>query len=173
MQNRTMSAGLVGIAALALAIAGCGSSSSSSSSSKPKDDLGGAAPASLVGTFSTTIDRSDAAGAPKPEELPIGPWTLVIGNSGGPDNSRALGVGNGDTDRVVYRFGVKGNVLSIRCNDDQGLPSAGSQSYLWSTDGTKLTLKPRSAGCKSGDLNNPVILSSHPWLKQASTVLGN
>ncbi len=167
MQIRRMSAGLVGIAALAVAATGCGSSS------KPKDDLGGPAPASLLGTFSTTIDRGDAASAPKPQELPIGPWKLVIANSGGPDNSRALGVGNGDTDRVVYRFGVNGNVLSIRCNDDQGLPSSGSQSYLWSTDRGKLTLKPDSAGCKSGDVNNPVILSSHPWLKQATVVAGN
>jgi hypothetical protein len=119
-----------------------------------------------VGTFKTSLNRSDAAGAPRPNELPIGPWTLVIGNSGGPNNARALGVGNGDTNRVLYRFGVKGSVLSIGCNNDQGLPAAGSQSYTWSMHGRALTLRPRSGACRSGDLNAPVILGSHPWTKQ-------
>jgi hypothetical protein len=61
--------------------------------------------------------------------LPLGPWTLVIGNRTGADGTRALGVGNGETDRVSYSFGVNGNHLLIRCNDGQGLPSTASQTY--------------------------------------------
>src|SRR5947207_11846681 len=123
-------------ASAAVAAAGCGSSSShrtTSGASAPT--LGGPAPAQLTGTFTTTLNRQDRAGAPKPDEWPIGPWTLVIGHHAGPNNARALGVGNGDTNRVVYRFGVSGNVLSIRCNDAPGLPSTGAESHAWTVRG--------------------------------------
>jgi hypothetical protein len=130
--------------------------------------LGGQAPATLVGTFKTRITRRDATRAPKPDELPIGPWTLVIGNRGGPGNGRALGVGNGDTDRVVYRFGVSGNRLSIGCNDEQGLPASGVQTYTWSVRLRTLRLRAASAACRRGDPNNQLILTAHPWVKQGT-----
>jgi hypothetical protein len=130
--------------------------------------LDGRAPAALVGTFKTTITRRDAARAPKPDELPIGRWTLVIGNRGGPSNGRALGVGNGDTDRVVYRFGVSGNRLSIGCTDDQGLPASGVQTYTWSVRRRTLRLQAASPACRRGDPNNQLILTAHPWVKQGT-----
>lgn len=155
------------VAAPLMALAACGSSTKQPTPpERVRSVLGGPAPQRLVGTFKTSLSRRDAAGAPKPNELPIGPWTLVIGNSGGPNNARALGVGNGDTNRVAYRFGVKGNVLALGCNDDQGLPAAGSQAYTWSIHGRILTLRPRSGGCRGGDRNVAVILGSHPWTKQ-------
>lgn len=166
MRGRRLSEAVV-ITASVGALAACGSSGPQPAHGKSDGTaLGGPAPGGLVGTFKTSLSRRDATHAPRPGELPIGPWTLVIGNSGGPNNARALGVGNGDTNRVAYRFGVKGSVLSIGCNDDQGLPAAGSQSYTWSIRGRRLTLSPRSGACHGGDRNTAVILTSHPWIKQ-------
>jgi hypothetical protein len=146
----------------------CDSSPRPAASGSEPSSLGGQAPAALVGTFTTTITRRDAARAPKRDELPIGPWTLVIGNRGGPGNGRALGVGNGDTDRVVYRFGVSGNRLSIGCNDDQGLPASGAQAYTWSVRRRTLRLQAASPPCRRGDPNNQLILTAHPWVKQGT-----
>jgi hypothetical protein len=176
MQARKVAVLIAGVAVLVPAVSGCGSNSKQSiqpavetSPAAQSSLLGGPAPASLVGTFTTTINRKDAAAAPKPDEMPIGSWTLVIDNSGGPNHFRALGIGDADNARVVYGFGVKGNLLSMGCVDDQGLPASGSESYTWSVEGTTLSLKPSSAPCKQGDPNHPVILTSHPWTKQTHT----
>jgi hypothetical protein len=165
MRGRELGLAIAATAALG-ALAACGSSTKHPVHPRSAA-LGGPAPQELVGTFKTSLTRRDAAHAPRPNELPIGSWTLVIGNSGGPNNSRAVGIGPGDTDRVVYRFGVKRNVLAIGCNDDQGLPAPGAQTYTWSIRARALTLTPAAAGCKGGDRNTPVILGSHPWIKQA------
>jgi hypothetical protein len=154
--------------------AGCGSDSGSSSqqatpaaqTTKAKPNLGGPAPADLLGTFTTTLTRRDAAGARKPDELPIGPWTLVIGNSGGPGNSRALGIGNGDTNRVVYQFGVQGQTIALRCTDDQGIPTSGQEKFAFAVNGPKVTFKLTSAECAHADANLATILASHPWKKR-------
>jgi hypothetical protein len=167
MPGKRLVVAIVAAASLGALFAGCGSTTKrSAGATSQASALGGPAPERLVGTFKTSLSRRDAARAPKPNELPIGPWTLVIGNSGGPNNSRALGMGNGDTNRVVYRFGVKGNVLSVGCNDDLGLPAAGSQSYSWSIHERALTLNRASGACQGGDRNAQVILTSHPWTKQ-------
>jgi hypothetical protein len=166
MQRKQLTAILV--AAALGAAAGCGSSNTEPTRSGPTNaQLGGAAPTALVGTFKTTLTRRDVARAPIPNELPLGPWTLVIGNSAGPGHTRALGVGNGDYDRVVYRLGVNGNRVLLGCNNDQGLPSDGSETYIWSLRGERLTLKPVSPACKHGDPNNQLILTSHPWTRQS------
>jgi hypothetical protein len=166
MRGKTLRVAVVAAASLG-ASSGCGSASKHSAGTASQTSaLGGPAPHQLVGTFRANLSRRDAVRAPRPAELPLGPWTLVIGNSGGPNNSRALGIGNGDTNKVLYRFGVRGNVLSVGCNDDQGLPAAGSQTYTWSIRGRRLTFKPASAGCQGGDRNTPVILSSHAWTRQ-------
>jgi hypothetical protein len=168
MRGKEFLAG-IGFVVLLGATGGCGSSSKQThTTASAASGLGGAAPQQLVGTFKTTLTRDDAARAPRPSELPIGPWTLVIGNSGGPGNSRAVGVGNGDTDRVVHRFGVKGNVFAMACTDDQGLPASGSEAYAWSIRGRKLIFSIASARCGRGDANTQTILTSHPWIKQAA-----
>jgi hypothetical protein len=168
MVRREIAPALVALATLTAA-AGCGSSSSHpASSGHAQSALGGPASRQLIGTFTTTLTPRDRTAAPKPAELPTGPWTLVIGNNGGPNNSRALGLGNGDTNRVVYRFGVTGATLILGCTDQDGLPTGGSEKYAWSLRGRALTLKPASAACKHGDANNQLILTSHPWTKQGA-----
>jgi hypothetical protein len=121
-----------------------------------------------VGTFKTTLSRADLARAPQPGEMSAGSWTLVIGNRGGPGNERALAIGPGDTDRAVYRFGIHGNRLSIGCTDNHGLPTSGSQTYLWSIHERALTLTPASAKCKQGDPDTQLILTRHTWTKQGT-----
>jgi hypothetical protein len=59
------------VAALGV-VSGCGSASHpSSSSGSQQSGLGDRAPTQLTGTFTATFSRRDAAGAPKPDELPI------------------------------------------------------------------------------------------------------
>jgi hypothetical protein len=160
---------LVIAAVTSLGIAsGCGSTAShtANSSLSKESGLGGPAPARLLGMFRTKIGHREVSRAPKPDELPIGVWTLVITNNGGANHNRALGVGPGDTDRVTYRFGVSGNRLVIRCDNDQDLPSAGTQTYTWSIREAMLVLKPASPACRHGDPNNSLVLSSHPWVRQ-------
>jgi hypothetical protein len=156
------------VAALSV-VSGCGSGSSPTPASGPQHPgLGEQAPAQLAGTFTATFSRHDSADAPKPDELPTGPWTLVIANTGGPNNTRALAVGPGDTARVSFRFRVSGNRLVIGCNDDQELPGAGSQTYTWSISGRMLTLKAASPPCAHGGANNQLIFTSHRWVKHAT-----
>lgn len=150
-------------------MSGCGSTGSHSAQSSSRlSGLGGRAPARLVGTYRTTFSRKDRAQAPKPGELPLGRWTLLITNTGGASNTRALAVGKGDADRVSHRFTVVGDRLSIGCNDGQGLPSTGSQTYTWSIGHDTLMLTATSPPCKHDDPNTQLILSGHPWTKQGA-----
>jgi hypothetical protein len=142
---------------------GCGAGNVHPSASH--GTLGGPAPALLAGTFTTTITRRDIANAPNPGEMPLGSWTLVIGNTGGTNNGRALALGPGDSGRDAYRFGVNGNRLTIGCDDDQGLPSAGSETFRWSVRGRTLLLKAVTPWCKHGGSDNEAVLSSHPWTR--------
>ena len=169
------------VAALSV-VSGCGSGSHPSAGSASRHagvrghvatqltGLGAQAPTRLTGTFTTTFSRHDAAGAPKPDELPIGLWTLIIGNTGGPNNNRALTVGPGASGGDSFRFGVSGNRLVIGCNDDQDLPTAGSQTYTWSISGGMLTLNAASPACAHGGANNQMILTSHRWIRHATLV---
>jgi hypothetical protein len=94
-------------------MSGCGATGSHPAQSSSRlPGLGGRAPAQLVGTYRTTFSRADLARAPKPGELPIGPWTLVIGNTGGANTTRPLAFGEGNADRVSHRFTVAGDRLS-------------------------------------------------------------
>jgi hypothetical protein len=156
------------VAALGV-VSGCGSGSHPAPTSSPQySGSGSEAPAQLTGTYTATISRQDRTGAPRPAELPIGRWTLIIANTGGPNNGRALTVGPGDTGGVSFRFGAGGSHVAIGCNDDQDLPTAGSQTYTWSISGGTLRLTAVSPRCTHGGANNQLILTSHRWIRHSA-----
>ena len=84
---------LISTAALALAGLGCGGDdekASSSSSATTTPQAVAPPPAELLGTYTTTLKRSDVPDPPPPELDGQYRWTLRITKDGGPDDKPAL-----------------------------------------------------------------------------------
>lgn len=145
------------IAALAaLSMAGCGGSSN-------EEEI----PAELVGTYTTTLERSDFP-QPPPLELTDGGlrWRLTIATTGGPDDGPVLVIEserNGNLEATALE--VDGNRLLL---PNEECAASGSyvfydNEYRWSLEDSTLTLTPVVNQCE--DEVALTVLTSRPWTK--------
>ncbi len=151
-------------AALALAAAGCGGDDTASSPSTAGTPQAVAPPpAALLGTYTTTLKRSDV---PKPAPPEIGGqyrWTLRITKDGGLDNKPALTIVK-PPDEVLESsvLSVTGDQLTL--TREECAPAGDklvSSSYTWKAEGDSLRLTAVKHGCS--DKIAETILSSEPW----------
>lgn len=127
---------------------------------------GGPAPASLVGTYRTTLTRADLAKAANPAHVPTFKWDLIVVNSGYLNYPRALGLRPFGQGGDTVPFGVRGNRLYLQCLDRSGAPAPGFATYAFSLSGKTLKFRLVHEPCKDRDTRNRIaILTSEPWNK--------
>jgi hypothetical protein len=160
-----------GLAACGLALAGlistgCGGGGGSSSSST---SAGGPPPAELVGTYTTTLKRSDLP-KPVPPEFTSGlKWELKIARSGGIDNAPNLVINNlpstGGCCLENPTLSVSGDTLNLTHEtcESSGYTFVNS-AYRWKLSGKTLLLTLTKPGCP--DKVAQTILASEPWRKR-------
>jgi hypothetical protein len=156
---------LISTAALALAGLGCGGGDdTAASSSTPAPKAAAPPPAELLGTYTTTLKRSDVP-KPAPRELDGQyRWTLRITKDGGPDDKPALTIVIPPDDALESSvLAVAGDVLTLtgqECAQQTGYKIV-SSSYRWKVEGDSLRLTPLKHGCE--DKVAETILSAEPW----------
>jgi hypothetical protein len=129
---------------------------------------GGPAPKALLGTWRTTLTRTDEARSANPAEWPTQlSFQLVIRNTGGSIAPRLLGLHPAGEGGDSYSFGVRGHTITMQCLAGAlGLPAPGYGTYAWSIRGTSLTMKLVKEPCRDKETRNRItILTSHPWRK--------
>ena len=144
----------------ALALAGCGGGS----------DAEDAVPAELVGTYTTTLEKSDLPNPEQPEFVDGGfEWTMTIATSGGADGGPILHIRSADE-----KFGdLEGPSLSVNddrlllrneeCAQDVGYTFYDNE-YSWKLEGSALTIATVENQC--ADRVAETILTGEPWTKQ-------
>lgn len=141
----------------ALALAGCGGGS----------DAGDAVPAELVGTYTTTLERSDLPNADQPEFVDGGlEWTMRIATTGGPDGGPVLAFDGKDGNLEATSLRVEGDRLFF---DNETCYASGAyegfdNEYSWKLDGATLTLATVTNDCS--DQIAETVLTSRSWAKQ-------
>jgi hypothetical protein len=160
---------LISTAALALALAGLGcggddEKASSSSSATTTPQAVAPPPAELLGTYTTTLKRSDVPDPAPPELDGQYRWTLRITKDGGPDDKPALTIVKPPDDVLESSaMAVTGDKLELtgeECAQTMG-DSIVSSSYTWKAEGDRLRLTAVKHGC--ADKVAETILSSEPW----------
>ena len=152
---------------LALAMVGCGGDDDkASSSSSPASTPQAAAPppAELLGTYTTTLKRSDVPKPAPPELDGQYRWTLRITKDGGPDNKPALTIVKPPDDVLESSaMAATGAVLKLtgeECAQETG-DTIVSSSYSWKREGDDLRFTAVQHGCK--DRVAETILTAEPW----------
>lgn len=156
---------LISTAALALVGAGCGGDDKASpSSSATTPQAAAPAPAELLGTYTTTLKRSDVPKPAPPELDGQYRWTLRITEDGGPDNKPALTIVKPPDDGLESSaMAVTGDELKLsgeECAQKTG-DSIVSSSYTWKAEGDSLRLTAVKHGCD--DKVAETILTAEPW----------
>jgi hypothetical protein len=159
---------LISTAALALAGLGCGGddeqTSSPSSAGTATPQAVAPPPAELLGTYTTTLKRSDVPDPAPPELDGQYRWTLRITKDGGPDDKPALTIVKPPDDVLESSaMAVTGDKLELtgeECAQTMG-DSIVSSSYTWKAEGDRLRLTAVKHGC--ADKVAETILSSEPW----------
>jgi hypothetical protein len=158
---------LISTAALALAGLGCGGGDEKASSSPSSTQTPQAVtppPAALLGTYSTTLKRSDVPTPAPPELDGQYRWTLRITKDGGPHDEPALTIVKPPDDVLESSpMAVDGDELKLtgeECAQQMG-DSLVTSSYTWKADGDVLRLTPVKHGC--ADKVAETILSAEPW----------
>jgi len=159
---------LISTAALALAGLGCGGddekTSSPSSAGTATPQAVAPPPAELLGTYTTTLKRSDVPDPAPPELDGQYRWTLRITKDGGPDDKPALTIVKPPDDVLESSaMAVTGDKLELtgeECAQTMG-DSIVSSSYTWKAEGDRLRLAAVKHGC--ADKVAETILSSEPW----------
>jgi hypothetical protein len=155
---------LISTAALALAGVGCGGDDKPSSSSKATPQAAATPPAELLGTYTTTLKRSDVPKPAPPELDGQYRWTLRITKDGGPDNKPALTIVKPpDEPLESSAMAVTGDELKLsgeECAQKTG-DTIVSSSYTWKAEGDSLRLSVVKHGCD--DKVAETILSAEPW----------
>jgi hypothetical protein len=160
---------LISTAALALAGLGCGgddekTSSSSSAATNTTPQAVAPPPAELLGTYTTTLKRSDVPDPAPPELDGQFRWTLRITKDGGPDDKPALTIVKPPDDVLESSaMAVTGDKLELtgeECAQTMG-DSIVSSSYTWKAEGDHLRLTAVKHGC--ADKVAETILSAEPW----------
>jgi hypothetical protein len=141
---------------LATALVGCGGSDSEAG-----------VPPELVGTYTTTLAKSDIPANAAPE-LEAGPWELAIGELEGADAGSFLAIDH-PSEGTLEEPGltVDGDVLTLE--DEECAQTTGSvfydNEYRWTLSGSTLTLTTVKNDCP--DKVAEAILTSQPWTKQS------
>jgi hypothetical protein len=158
---------LISTAALALAGLGCGGDdekASSSASATTAPQAVALPPAALLGTYTTTLKRSDVPDPAPPELDGQYRWTLRITKDGGPDDKPALTIVKPPDDVLESSaMAVTGDKLELsgeECAQTVG-DSIVSSSYTWKAEGDSLRLTAVKHGC--ADKVAETILSAEPW----------
>jgi hypothetical protein len=159
---------LISTAALALAGLGCGGddekTSSPPSAGTATPQAVAPPPAELLGTYTTTLKRSDVPDPAPPELDGQYRWTLRITKDGGPDDKPALTIVKPPDDVLESSaMAVTGDKLELtgeECAQTMG-DSIVSSSYTWKAEGDRLRLTAVKHGC--ADKVAETILSSEPW----------
>jgi len=159
---------LISTAALALAGLGCGGddekTSSPSSAGTATPQAVAPPPAELLGTYTTTLKRSDVPDPAPPELDGQFRWTLRITKDGGPDDKPALTIVKPPDDVLESSaMAVTGDKLELtgeECAQTMG-DSIVSSSYTWKAEGDRLRLTAVKHGC--ADKVAETILSAEPW----------
>jgi hypothetical protein len=127
---------------------------------------GGPAPKSLVGTWRTTLTRTDIAKAAYPAHMTTS-WELVLVNGRYLAWPRALGLRPAGEGGDTVPFGFKANHLYVAClAGGDGHVVSGYGTYAWSLSGRTLRFRLVSEPCKDRDLRNRiVILTSRSWTR--------
>src|SRR3954451_1746534 len=154
---------LISTAALALAGLGCGGDDESSSATTTPQAVV-PPPAELLGTYTTTLKRSDVPDPAPPELDGQYRWTLRITKDGGPDNKPALTIVKPPDDVLESSpMAVTGDQLELtgeECAQTMG-DSIVTSSYTWKAEGDSLRLTAVKRGC--ADKVSETILSAEPW----------
>src|SRR3954469_3973996 len=154
--------------AVALSIAaGCGgdddSDTSGTKSSKAAADP---VPAELLGTYETTLKKSDLPADP-PGELTESPsWKLTIAKSGGVNNGPVFAIANADAGSLEGpSFSVKGDHIVLHREECAagGEEHFYNNEYRYEQSGQKLSFTKVKSLCP--DEVVLTILTSEPWLK--------
>ena len=132
---------LISTAALALAGLGCGggddkASSSSSATATPQAVT--PPPAELLGTYTTTMKRSDIPDPAPPELDGQYRWTLRITKDGGPDNKPALTIVKPPDDVLESSaMAVTGDELKLTGEEcAASMSGSGGEPYAWKAEAT-------------------------------------
>jgi len=154
---------LISTAALALAGLGCGGDDESSSATTTPQAVA-PPPAALLGTYTTTLKRSDVPDPAPPELDGQYRWTLRITKDGGPDDKPALTIVKPPDDvlesSAMAVTGDKVELSGEECAQTMG-DSIVSSSYMWKAEGDALRLTAVQHGC--ADKVAETILSAEPW----------
>jgi hypothetical protein len=156
----------IGVVA-SICVGGCGSGDDSETSSKaPAESAEQRAPDELVGTYTTTLKRSDLPPNP-PDELTHGSmqWKLTIANSGGVDDGPVFGIANGQLGSLENpSFGVKGDLIQLHREEcAAGDKPFYENQYRYKLSGKTLSLTKVKNLCP--DEVALTILTSEPWTK--------
>jgi hypothetical protein len=152
--------------ALALLIAACGSSSSSKTTRPhPPSTAVAHAPSNLLGTYTTTLKRSDLPTKPPPA-LTFGSrtWKLTIANSGGVNGGDAFRIANATRGELEDSpFSVQGNDVLLHNEACDASNKLLDNEYSYKLAGQTLTFTTIKNQCS--DQVARTILTSEPWRK--------
>jgi len=147
---------------------GCGSGDSKSAKTSTSPATATAPPARLVGTYTTTLKKSDLPASPAPELRDQLRWTLKITKHGGIDNAPALTIIRPPSDVLESStLATSGDTVELsneECAQASGGDKTVTGAYRWTLDGTTLRLTTARAGCP--DKVAQTILTSEPWTRQ-------
>jgi hypothetical protein len=163
--------------ALILSVAGCGGDSdgeaggeaAATTTAATDGTTTGLAPDELVGTFTTTLEKSDLPADPPPELADGGPsWVIRIGNRGGPSDGPFLAIDSADEEfgnLEAPALHVDGDRLMLI---DEECAAGGEiafydNEYRWKLSGRTLTITTIKNQCS--DRVAETILTSRPWAK--------
>jgi hypothetical protein len=151
-----------------IAAAGCGSDDDSKTSAKaPAKAPERAAPKELLGSYTTTLKRSDLPPNPA-QELTAGStkWKLTIANSGGVGNGPAFTIANADLGVLESSsFGVRGDRVLLHKEECAagGNERFYENQYSYGLPANTLTFTTVKNSCP--DDVAQTILTSEPWTK--------
>jgi hypothetical protein len=152
--------GGIACALAALVLAGCGGGSNAED----------AVPAELVGTYTTTLEKSDLPKPDQPEFVDGGlEWSMTIATSGGPDGGPVLEIRSADEkvgDLEGPSLSVDGDRLLLKneeCAQEVGYTFYDNE-YSWKLEGSALTIDTVENQC--ADRVAETILTAEPWTKQ-------
>jgi hypothetical protein len=151
-----------------IAVGGCGSDDDSATSSQaPTKRAEAQAPAELLGSYTTTLKRSDLPPNPPPE-LTDGSmaWKLTIAKSGGIDNGPVFAIANAKLGTLESpSFSVEGDRVLLHREEcaSGGQARFYENEYRYNLRGKTLTFTKVKNSCP--DEVALTILTSEPWTK--------
>ena len=159
--------GLTVAALLIGALAGCGSSGSSEkkTTSTTSGASEGPPSATLVGTYTTTLKKSDLPPNPAPELTNHAKrWQLRIATTGGPAGGPAFTIVNPTLGPLESpTVGVTGSTVALHKEECAANNSTVDSFYSYTLSGKQLTFKTVKNGCS--DKVAETIITSEPWVK--------